>query len=130
MVMEEGGRRYEPGSLNLPGIEGMRASLELLEVLGRKKTTDYVLDLAGQIREGARQAGFTIYGEGEDPRPITSLCEPKGGWGKAAQRLEAAKIRVSWRREHGGKMLLRVSPHVSNVSDEVNEFLKVLGRAG
>ena len=130
MVMEEEGRRYEPGSLNLPGIEGMRASLELLEELGRKKTAEYVLGLAGQIREGAQRAGFTIYGEGENPRPITSLREPKGGWGEAAQRLEEAKIRVSWRKEHGGKMLLRVSPHVSNVADEVDEFLKVLGRAG
>ena len=130
MVLEEGGRRYEPGSLNLPGIEGMRASLELLEELGRKKTAEYVLGLAGQIREGAQRAGFTIYGEGENPRPITSLWEPKGGWGEAAQRLEEAKIRVSWRKEHGGKMLLRVSPHVSNVADEVDEFLKVLGRAG
>ena len=108
----------------------MRASLELLEGLGRKKTAEYVLDLAGQIQEGARRAGFTIYGEGKNPRPITSLCEPKGSWGRVAQRLEAAKIRVSWRREHGGKMLLRVSPHVSNVAGEVDEFLKVLGRAG
>jgi len=46
------------------------------------------------------------------------------------KRMEAARIRVSWRREHEGKMLLRVSPHVSNTVDEVDEFLKVLGRAG
>jgi selenocysteine lyase/cysteine desulfurase len=46
------------------------------------------------------------------------------------KRMEAAQIRVSWRREHEGKMLCRVSPHVSNTAEEVDEFLKVLGRAG
>lgn len=130
LVLEEGGRRYEPGSLNLPGIEGMRASLEMLEGFGQKKTEEYVLSLAERIQEGVRRAGFTIYGEGETARPISSLEEPKGGWGETAQRFEAAKIRVSWRREHGGRMLLRVSPHVANVPAEVDEFLKVLGRAG
>ena len=130
MVMEEGGRRYEPGSLNLPGIDGMRASLELLDRLGRENTSEYVLGLAQRIREGARVGGFSIYGGAEEMRPITSLREPSGGWGDGMKRMEAARIRVSWRREHEGKMLCRVSPHVSNTAEEVDEFLKVLGRAG
>ena len=129
MVLEEGGRRYEPGSLNLPGIEGMRASLELLEGLGRSEVMAHVLDLAGRIREGGRARGFVIYGKGAGARAITSLQEPKGGWGDLAKKMEAAQIRVSWRREHEGTMLLRVSPHISNTVEEVDEFLKVLGRA-
>jgi len=60
MVMEEGGRRYEPGSLNLPGIDGMRASLELLDRLGGENTSEYVLGLANRIREGAKVGGFSI----------------------------------------------------------------------
>jgi selenocysteine lyase/cysteine desulfurase len=129
MVLEEGGRRYEPGSLNLPGIEGMRASLELLEGLGRPEITAYVLNMAGRIQEGARNKGFEIYGKGEGARAITSLREPKKGWGNLEKKMEAAQIRVSWRREHEGTMLLRVSPHISNTAEEVDEFLKVLGRA-
>lgn len=129
MVMEKGGRRYEPGSLHLPGIEGMRASLELLERLGQKKTAKHVLGLARRIREGAQKAGFAIYGEGEEPNPITSFVAPRGGWGKLPQKMAAAGIRLSWRKEHEGKMLLRVSPHVVNVEGEIDEFLKVLGRA-
>ena len=129
MVMEGGGRRYEPGSLNLPGIEGMRASLELLEGLGRPEIAAHVLGLAGRIQEEARRRGFLIYGRGETSRAITSLREPKRGWGDLAKKLEAARIRVSWRREHQGTLLLRVSPHISNTQDEVDEFLKVLGRA-
>lgn len=130
MVVEGGGRRYEPGSLNLPGIEGMRASLELLEQLGRKETSEHVLGLAERIREGARRGGFSIYGQGEEARPITSLLEPTQGWKEVPKKMEAARIRVSWRREHEGRMLLRVSPHRSNTRAEVDEFLKVLGSAG
>ena len=123
---EAGGRRYEPGSLNLPGIEGMRASLELLDSFGVPEISAHALALARQIREEARRAGLSVYGgEGED-RVITSLVEPSSGWGRIKERMEAARIRVSWRKEHGGKMLLRVSPHLSNTSEEVGQFLGLL----
>ena len=123
---ESGGRRYEPGSLNLPGIEGMRASLELLDSVGMPQISTHALALARQVREGARRAGLTIYGgQGED-RVITSLLEPAGGWEKIKARMEAAKIRVSWRKEHGGQTLLRVAPHAGNTAEEIGNFLSVL----
>ena len=123
---ESGGRRYEPGSLNLPGIEGMRASLELLDSIGLAEVSVHALKLATRVRAGARQAGFSIYGgQGED-RVITSLMEPAGGWEKIRTRIEAAKIRVSWRKEHGGKTLVRVAPHASNTSAEIDQFLEIL----
>jgi len=123
---ESGGRRYEPGSLNLPGIEGMRASLELLDSVGMPQISTHALALARQVREGARRAGLAIYGGQEEDRVITSLLEPAGGWEKIKNRMEAAKIRVSWRKEHGGKTLLRVAPHLSNTAPEIDEFLKLL----
>ena len=120
------GRRYEPGSLNLPGIEGMRASLELLDSVGIKAISTHALNLARQVRSGARRAGFLVYGgEGED-RVITSLMEPKAGWGTIKARIEQANMRVSWRKEHGGKTLLRIAPHLSNTVEEIEEFLEVL----
>jgi selenocysteine lyase/cysteine desulfurase len=123
---EAGGRRYEPGSLNLPGIEGMRASLELLDSIGLPEISSHALALARQIREGARQAGFTVYGGEGEERVITSLVPPPQGWEKIRPRMEAAKIRVSWRKEHGGKTLLRVAPHLSNTAEEIGEFLGLL----
>ena len=123
---EAGGRRYEPGSLNLPGIEGMRASLELLDSIGLPEVSAHALALARQVREGARRAGFAVYGGEGENRVITSLAEPSSGWNRIKERMEVAKIRVSWRKEHGGKMLLRVSPHVSNTPEEIGEFLRHL----
>ena len=73
----KGGRRYEPGSLNLSGIEGMRASLELLDSIGLPEITSHALALARQIREGARQAGFNVYGGDGEERVITSLVPPR-----------------------------------------------------
>ena len=122
---ESGGRRYEPGSLNLPGIEGMRASLELLDSAGIPQISTHALHLARQVREGARRAGLAIYGGQGEERVITSLLEPGGGWEKIKNRMEAAKIRVSWRKELGGKTLLRVAPHLSNTAAEMDEFLKL-----
>lgn len=123
---ESGGRRYEPGSLNLPGIEGMRASLELLEVIGPAEVSTHVRRLARQVREGARRAGFATYGGEGEERVIISLREPPGGWEPVQKRMEQAKIRVSWRKEHRGETLLRVAPHVSNTEDEIRHFLEVL----
>lgn len=123
---ETGGRRYEPGSLNLPGIEGMRASLELLASLGRNEVSVHVLHLARRVREGCRQAGFEVYGGDEPERVITSLLEPANGWGRIQSRLEGARIRVSWRKEHGGRTLLRVAPHAGNLQAEIEEFLSAL----
>jgi cysteine desulfurase/selenocysteine lyase len=126
ICFESGGRRYEPGSLNLPGIEGMRASLELLDSVGLPEISRHVLGLARLVREGARRAGFTVYGGEGEKRVITSLREPTGGWEKFKTRLEAAKVRVSWRKEHDGQTLLRVAPHLSNTAAEIDEFLKLL----
>ncbi|NDC79676.1 MAG: aminotransferase class V-fold PLP-dependent enzyme [Verrucomicrobia bacterium] len=132
IAFEGEGRRYEPGSLNLPGIEGMRASLELLENLGHDDVQQHALGLARRLREGARQAGFRIYGSGEDrgERVITSLVEPPGGWEPVKRRMEEENVRVSWRKEHDGKVLLRVSPHGSNIPGEIEKFLTLLGTAG
>ena len=123
---ESGGRRYEPGSLNLPGIEGMRASLELLHSISLPEVSQHALGLARLVREGACQAGFDVYGGAGEERVITSLIEPPGGWEKTKARMEAAKIRLSWRKEHGGKMLLRVAPHVGNTAAEIEEFVALL----
>lgn len=129
MEFEGEGRRYEPGSLNLPGIEGMRASLELLEDLDPWAVSQHAMDLARRVREGTRQAGFQIYGGEDENRVITSLIEPRTGWKSIQERMEKERIRLSWRKEHGGKVLLRVSPHASNTVEEVEKFLFLLGSA-
>ena len=126
---EAEGRRYEPGSLNLPGIEGMRASLELLEELGTPEVMEHAMTLARRVREGARKAGFSIYGGEDEDRVITSLMEPRGGWERVKRRMDEKGVRLSWRKEHGGKTLLRVSPHASNTSGEIETFLSLLGTA-
>ena len=104
----------------------MRASLELLHAIGLEEISAHVLDLARQVRAGARRAGFAVYGDAGEERVITSLVAPPSGWEKIKMRLEKAGIRVSWRKEHGGGTLLRVSPHVSNTSAEIGQFLEML----
>jgi selenocysteine lyase/cysteine desulfurase len=104
----------------------MRASLELLDSLGMADVSAHALALARQLRAGARRVGLAVYGGENEERVITSLLEPSGGWEKIKARMEAAKIRVSWRKEHGGKTLLRVAPHLSNTAEEIEEFLLAL----
>jgi selenocysteine lyase/cysteine desulfurase len=73
---------------------------------------------------------LAIYGGEGEERVIASLIEPKGGWEKIKEKVEAARIRVSWRKEHGGKTLLRVAPHVANTPADIEEFLRILGPSG
>ena len=105
----------------------MKASLELLESFGPPEVSAYVLDLAQRVREGAVAQGFAIYGGDKDRnRVITSLIEPASGWEKIRARMDQAGIRLSWRKEHLGQTLLRVSPHMSNTRSEIETFLGLL----
>jgi selenocysteine lyase/cysteine desulfurase len=60
---------------------------------------------------------------------ITILIEPRGGWEGVQKRMEIEGVRLSWRKEHGGRMLLRVSPHASNTVAEIEKFHSLLGTA-
>lgn len=125
----EGGRRYEPGSLNLPGILGMHAAMELLLELGVDAVAQRLLVLRRYLIPHIQELGFQVYGAAEPSNAecsgIMTFCFPGEGDAKVLfAKLQAKKISVSLRHNRNGTALLRVSPHFYNTEAELDQLVE------
>lgn len=130
---EPGGRRYEPGMLNLPGIIGMTAALRLLDTAGIDQIAARILKLRRELLDRILPLGFHIYGAGEDdPESAHSGIITVGHAGRdlksVAKALEDEQITVSCRQNRAGEVFLRFSPHFYNTIEEFDRVAEVLKR--
>ncbi|MEA3366382.1 MAG: aminotransferase class V-fold PLP-dependent enzyme, partial [Candidatus Hydrogenedentes bacterium] len=134
----EGARRYEPGMLNLPGIVGMAASLEMLLSVGIKAVAERILHLRSVLVEQLALLGYRQYIEDRDRSTkatdaersgIVTVFHPDKDMQEVAHHLHAADIVISLRHNREGKAFLRFSPHFYNTEDELAHVLDVLGRS-
>lgn len=117
------GGRYEGGALNLPGIWGFGASLDLLLDAGIENVRDRVLQLTDYLCVNAARAGLTVFSS-RDPNEksgIVSLEKPGVPPEVIVKACRAAGIIVNFR---GGR--LRVSPHAYNTTDELNNMIEIV----
>jgi cysteine desulfurase/selenocysteine lyase len=128
-------RRYEPGSLNLAGIVGLRAALRMILAVtddgGRQAVgaiEHRVLQLAGRLIAGAVERGWEIVGphEGAGLSAIVSLSAPGKDPRQLHTSLAGANIIASLRRRHDGPACLRFSPHFYNTAGEIGQVLEYL----
>ena len=125
----EGARRYEPGSLNIPGILAMRAAVELLQEIGVDQVARRLLELRRYLMSRMQKMGFRPYGLEELPEAHTSgIMGFQYPAGSDVERLQGLlterKISVSYRHNRAGETLLRVSPHFYNTEAELDRFLE------
>lgn len=130
---EPGGRGYEPGMLNLPGILGMTASLKLLEVIGIDQIAERIQELRVALVHRLIPMGFHLYGiSDDDPASarsgIITVSHPTVDLGPIAPKLEEERITVSCRRNRAGDTSLRFSPHFYNTIQEIDHVEEVLNR--
>jgi selenocysteine lyase/cysteine desulfurase len=121
LVFKPDARRYEPGSLNLAGIIGLRAALQLILEYGMEAVEARVLALARQIITEATRAGLTVIGPTDGPglSGIVSLVSERGDMAKLHARLNAAHVITSLRFVRDGRKCLRLSPHFYNCDEEL-----------
>jgi selenocysteine lyase/cysteine desulfurase len=114
-------RRYEPGSLNVAGIIGLRAALQLIFECGVEAVETRVLALARRVAADATRAGLTIVGSanGAGVSGIVSVSSTKRDVARLHKSLEAAGIVTSLRYLRDGRKCLRLSPHFYNREEEV-----------
>lgn len=132
---EKGGRRFEPGTLNLFGIFGMKASLEFLAELGAPAISRQLLSLRRRLVEGLETAGFDVIGGEGDPlgafpedasSSITSVSYPGADMKEVAGRLAAGGIQVSLRTDRDGHGFIRISPHAYNTDEEADAVIEAM----
>jgi selenocysteine lyase/cysteine desulfurase len=128
LVFKPDARRYEPGSLNLAGIIGLRAALQLILECGMEAVEGRVLALARQIIAQATQAGFTVIGptEGVGLSGIVSLSSEVTDVAKLQAKLNAANVITSLRYTRDGRKCLRLSPHLYNRNEDLSGLSEVV----
>ena len=130
MAFEPTARRYEPGSLNLLALHGMKASLELILGLGVKQIEARLLDLRAFAEDKLLSAGFRVIGHAnrrsQKSGIITIAIESEETAVAHAKKLRDNRVDVSLRQSRTGLFCLRLSPHFYNTEAEIEEVVKIL----
>jgi selenocysteine lyase/cysteine desulfurase len=130
IAFERGGRRYEPGALNISGILGMKAGIDLIQEIGLPAISAQLLKLKARLHAGLQPLGFTFLGP--DPRSsnascITTIQHPQRSLADISAHLTANSITTSLRHNRAGQPLLRFSPHFYNTEAEMDRVALVIG---
>ncbi len=130
IAFERGGRRYEPGALNISGILGMKAGIDLIQEVGLPAISAQLLKLKARLHAGLHPQGFTFLGP--DPQSlnasgITTVQHAERSLEEISQHLTANNIATSLRHNRSGQALLRFSPHFYNTQAEMERVAKVIG---
>ena len=129
IVFEETARRYEPGVLNITGMYGMKASLEMLLAAGLGNVRLSILQVSDSLQRQLRELGFEFLSPGET-EPLRSgilTCRhPAKDSAALFSRLEAAGVVASLRSLRDGSRWIRFSPHYYNSLEEIGRVVAVL----
>jgi cysteine desulfurase/selenocysteine lyase len=123
-------QRYEPGALNLAGIVGMKAAVDLLLDIGITNVADRIRTITTRFAEGLAELGFAALGPtgGEHGSGIITVSRPNTDMVALFERLSAAHIVCSPRQDRQGRRYIRFSPHFYNTDAELDEVLKVMAQ--
>jgi selenocysteine lyase/cysteine desulfurase len=118
--------KFEPGTLNLPGIFGLGAALELLHSVGVADIRQRVLALTDRLAEGLRQRGLEVVSpRGESERSGILSFRPPADAIHCFRFFADRRVAVSPR---GG--LIRLSPHFWNDESDLDAFFAALDALG
>jgi cysteine desulfurase/selenocysteine lyase len=125
----EGAQRYEPGVLNVPGVAGMKATIDLLLEIGIEKVAERILSIRSRLVFGLVELGFTPLGANTNAAHfsgIISVSHPTRDIPSLFKRLSENRVVCSPRQDRQGNHYLRFSPHFYNTEDEVDRVLELL----
>ncbi|GMV99928.1 MAG: aminotransferase [Candidatus Hydrogenedentota bacterium] len=128
-------QRYEPGSLNLPGIVGMEASMRWLLNLGIEHIGQRLRDLRHYFLDRVRPEGYQVYfesvGTGHSmpesaESGIISVVHDRFDLSEVSRTLAAHNVIASLRRNRAGREILRFSPHFYTTKEELDRVAGML----
>jgi cysteine desulfurase/selenocysteine lyase len=114
-------RRYEPGVLNVAGIYGMKAGMELLSSVGLENIAARLLELRRELVQALSPSGFTAIAPDEENNTsgIVTFSHPDADLAAVFRHLEKNDVIASLRYDRTRTSLLRFSPHFYNTSAEI-----------
>jgi selenocysteine lyase/cysteine desulfurase len=113
--------RFEEGSMNLMGIFGLGAAVDLLFEAGIQRIQEQVLDLGDLILDNARARGHCIISPGNRDERGGNVTFT-GYFNPVAVRDALAKQGVMINVRGGG---LRISPHFYNTTSDIERFFSI-----
>ena len=129
IVFEDTARRYEPGVLNITGMYGMKASLEMLLAAGMGNVRTSILQVRDALQCRLREMEFEFLSPDESEPLRTGILTCRHPAKESSQlysKLEDAGIIASLRTLRDGSGWLRFSPHFYNSLEEINRVAEVL----
>lgn len=124
-------QRYEPGVLNISGMYGMKASVDLLHSVGLECVASRILELKSALLARLEPLRFQLAGprSGATASGITTVWHPKVQASELFRALEKAGVIASLRFDRAGKEYLRFSPHFYNSEGELDRLTEILAEA-
>ncbi|MDP2899272.1 MAG: aminotransferase class V-fold PLP-dependent enzyme [bacterium] len=122
-VTKKNAAKFECGALNVVGILGMAASMEILLEIGIPNIERHILQLTDHLCEGLLKRGYEVYSsrrEGEKSG-IVLLSSERHSAEEHHRRLLEKNIVTSVRYGR-----VRVSPHFHNTPDQIDLLLQTL----
>jgi selenocysteine lyase/cysteine desulfurase len=121
-------QRYEPGVLNIAGVHGMRAALDLIAAAGIDQVHARILSLKAAITQPLLAAGFQFLGPIDGPAAsgITTFRHPARESATLFRALEERNVVASLRFDRAGVQYIRLSPHFYNTLDEMARVVEIL----
>jgi cysteine desulfurase / selenocysteine lyase len=123
-------QRYEPGALNMLGLFGMKAGIDLLLEIGIDRVADRIRVIKSRLADGLLRLGFNILGPvtGPNASGITTIWDSKRNMQALFELLTSEQIICSARQDREGRQYIRFSPHFYNTEAEVERVLDVIAR--
>jgi cysteine desulfurase / selenocysteine lyase len=122
LVLKTDALRFEEGSMNLMGIVGLGAALDLLFAAGIEHIEQRVLDLGDLIMQEAVKRGYRVQTPGARHERGGNITF-SGDFDPAAMRDALREKGIMVNARGGG---IRVSPHFYNTEEEVTKVFTAL----
>ena len=115
---------FEPGTLNLAGIAGLGAALDLLEEIGGEAVAARIQALTGELSDGLQARGWRVAGPwpAAERAGIVAFAGPAGSQ-VLFRHLTAGGVTVARRDDR-----IRLSPHFANDAADLARFFTLLER--
>lgn len=126
---ESTARRYEPGSLYMLGLEGMKASIDLLLQFGIDTIAKRLAHLRSFLcEESARRGIQVLFSDrpAETMGGISTLALRGKDAAALTKKFSDARISVSIRHAVDNQPYLRLSPHFYNTEEEITKALDLI----